>query len=190
MLSFLKSICASCCVCIHAHTEQYVISEMQSNMSAACSMESSLDTMATTLKIHASWFINNMKPMMPLSHCVFMTRCSSCIKNLFVATADGKHQNTSHAKHNSGLFCSPQRPEMHDPPLQHVYPCNDPYICFFLCCQATQGEQNVAYMQKPGRAHGAFINSTAHKFAYSLRISASRILFLSSGFCPPGPPPP
>ena len=65
MLSFLKSICASCCVCMHAHTEQYVISEMQSNMSAACSIESSLDTIAATLKMHASWFINNMNPMMP-----------------------------------------------------------------------------------------------------------------------------
>ena len=57
---------------MHAHTEQYVISEMQSNMSAACSMESSLDTIAATLKMHASWFINNMNPMMPLSHCVFI----------------------------------------------------------------------------------------------------------------------
>ena len=119
-LGFLIFSCSWCWVCMQAHTLQYVTSAMQSRMSAARSMSSFCEIMAAMRKMHASWLRHSMKPMRKLSHGVFSTRISSWIMNLFVATADGKQQNASTHRQNSGQDFSPHRPEMHVSPLQQV----------------------------------------------------------------------
>jgi hypothetical protein len=62
-----------------------------------------------------------------------------------VTTAFGKQQQTSHAKHSSGLERSPHLPEMHVMPLQHVYwEGHAAPICKTLCEYAAQFGQNKA----------------------------------------------
>ena len=105
---------------MHAQTEQYVTSATQSSTSEICSSSSLPEIMAAQRKMHASWLRQSMNPMMVLSHWVFSTRCSSWIMKRLVATAEGKQQNASRHRQNSGQDFSPTRPEMQKSPLQHV----------------------------------------------------------------------
>ena len=109
-----KVNCASCCVCIRTHRTichignaiQYVRSLLDGIVVGhhCCHSEDARelvhqqhesDDAVIALRIHHSLFVLNKKPGR--------------------RNAAGKHQNTSHAKHNSGLFCSPHRPEMQLP---------------------------------------------------------------------------